>query len=56
MDEKIVIRGFGTLHDKDYGNIKMDTPTVFYDKEIDQYCENGQWEIPFHQEKKKFEK
>ena len=53
MKEEIKVIGYGSLHDKDYGTIKInDTDQVLssvkYDPELDQYCVDNQWEIPFH--------
>jgi hypothetical protein len=51
MKEKLKVIGQGSLNGKKYGNVKIDEeiPIVFtYDKILDQFSVNGQWEIPFH--------
>lgn len=56
MEEKLKITGKGILNTKEYGNIKINNKEsdihskiiYIYDKKSDQYCVNGQWELPFH--------
>ena len=52
MKEKIVVKGYGTLHDKKFGNIKINSDIV-YDKNEDQYRIGNQWIIPFHRHEQK---
>jgi len=59
MKEEFKITGHGSLHDKKFGNIKIDDKKqqfkskIMYDNKTDQYCINGQWEIPFHTSERK---
>jgi len=50
MKEEIKITGKGSLHNKSFGIIKDDIKKNTYDSKLDQYCINGQWEIPYHRE------
>ena len=44
--------GKGSLHGKEFGSIRLDGKNITYDEKLNQYCVDGQWEIPFHTEKK----
>lgn len=53
MKEKLKITSQGSLSEKEYGSIKIEQQQVVdkvitYDRNLDQYSVNGQWEIPFH--------
>ena len=53
MKEELKITGKGQLHGKDFGTMKLSgdekepTKKIIYDPELEQYCVDGQWEIPF---------
>jgi len=52
--EELKIIGQGSLHNKSFGNIKINDyeSKIIYNNKLDQYCINGQWQIPFHTNKK----
>ncbi len=51
--QNVMITGEGSLYGKKFGKIKLEN--YYYDKELDQYCIDGQWLIPFHRKNKEIQ-